>query len=97
MTATIRREAQRYSTWMKIFATDTIRIIEPPKPGQGGFLRMLVDVAALTDEQRARLARHISSVRLVPCDQAMNDMMEAGSVLISAQYVDVRTEEARLF
>ena len=97
MTATIRREAPRYSTWMQIFGTDSVRIIEPPKSGQNGEPRMLVDVTALTEEQRKRLAVKISRTRQIPCDRVMKELMESGCVPISAEDVDVRSEEARLF
>ena len=96
MTATIRREAQRYSTWMQIFGGDTVTIIEPPKDTPKG-PRMLVDVTALTAEQRGRLAAKISRSLQIPSDRVMKELMESGCVPISAEDVDVRSEEARLF
>jgi hypothetical protein len=97
MKATIRRDSPRYSTWLDIFGTDTISILDPPKVGPQGQLRILVDVGALNPNQKKRLAVKFSKAWRMPADRVMHEIEVSGSVPISAEDVDVMEEAARLF
>jgi hypothetical protein len=95
--AVIRKDSIRYKMWMDIFATDTVAVIEPPRPNEHGQLRMLVRVTALNAPQKRRLCTMLSRQRRIPSDRVMREMEESGSVSISAEDVDVREEAGVLF
>lgn len=93
MKARINRDSPRHGTWMQIFGSDTVVIIEPPKRNEQGALRILVDTQALNPESLRRVAIKYSRERRIPVDRVLEEIKARGSVPVSAEDVEVIAEE----
>jgi hypothetical protein len=96
MTATIAKSSPRYSTWIDIFGTDSIRVTGPPFIGPHGQPLILVDITALNTRQLQRLAIKFSRAWRLPSERVGKEIVYRGTAEISAVDVTV-VEEARLF
>ncbi len=96
MIATIAKASPRYSTWIYIFGTDTIRVTGEVT-GPQGQKRILVDVDALTALQFQRLVVKFSRGWRLPSEQVRNEFLRTRSVPISAEDVTLKPETPHLF
>ena len=92
-TARIDGDDERTAAWRAVFGDDTIPLRSPIPhmanlPGRGEELVYLLDIEALTVEQRGRLVQHIASRFNYPAKE-VDDTLDDHGCPILAEHVTV--------